>query len=92
MNNSYISNSDDTFVDEKGKKWQKVCSKDYVVMTDDEPLVGTVTLFSTGEHGWFKYVDVEHGIEADKHWSKRTAKTYFEELIEIRLGKIYWAR
>ena len=61
-------------------------------MTDDEPLVWTATLFSTGEHGWFKFIDVEHGIEADKHWSKRTAKTYFEELIEIRLGKSYWAR
>ena len=92
INKLNTRNSDDTFVDENGKKGQKVCSKDYVVMTDDDPLVGTVTLFSTGEHGWFKYVDVEHGIEADKHWSKRTAKTYFEELIEIRLGKIYWAR
>ena len=49
--------------------------------------------FSTGEHGWFKYVDVEHGIEADRHWSKRTAKIYFEENLEIHLeGKIYWAR
>ena len=92
MNKLNEKNSDDTFVDENGKKWQKVCSKDYVVMTDDEPLVGTVTLFSTGEHGWFKFIDVEHEIEADKHWSKCTAKTYFEELIEIRLGKIYWAR
>ena len=92
MNKLNEKNSDDTFVDENEKKWQKVCSKDYVVITDDEPLVGTVTLFSTGEHGWFKYVDVEHGIEADKHWSKFTARIYFEELIELHLGKIYWAR
>ena len=51
MNNSYRKNSDDTFIDENGKHRHKVYSKDYVVMTDDEPLVGTVTLFSTGEHG-----------------------------------------
>ena len=44
------------------------------------------------KHGWFKYVDVEHGIEADKHWSKFTARIYFEELMELHLGKIYWAR
>ena len=92
MNNSYRKNNDDTFADENGKKWHKVHSKDYVVMTDDEPLVGTVTLFSTGKHGWFKYADVEHGIEADKHWSKFTARIYLEELIELHLGKIYWAR
>ena len=36
-------------------------------MTDDEPLEGTVTLFSTSKHVCFKYIDVEHGIEADKH-------------------------
>ena len=92
MNKLCRNNSDDAFVDENGKKWHKIHSKDYVVMTDDEPLVGTVTLFSTGEHGWFRYVDVEHGIEADKHWSKFTARIYFEELIELHLGKIYWAR
>ena len=93
INKLNAKNNDDIFVDDDGIEWKKVCSRDYVLMTDDEPLVGTATLFSTGEHGWFKYVDVEHGIEADRHWSKRTAKIYFEENLEIHLeGKIYWAR
>ena len=40
MNKLCRNNSDDTFIDENGKKWHKIHSKDYVVMTDDEPLVG----------------------------------------------------
>ena len=70
---NYI-NKLDVFIDEDGKKWHKINSKDYVVMTDNEPFEGTVTLFSTGKHDLFKYVDVEHGIEASEHWSKFTAR------------------
>lgn len=71
------------------KEWHKINSKDYVVMTDDEPLEGTVTLFSTGKHSWFKYVDVEHDIDdAGEDEDENTAKIYFEELMELHLGKI----
>lgn len=93
INKLNTKNSDDIFVDEDGIEWHKVCSRDYVVMTDDEPLEGTATLFSRNGGKWFKYVDVEHDIDAGEHWSKRTAKIYFEENLEIHLeGKIYWAR
>lgn len=79
-------------VSENGKKWRKVCSRDYVVIADGETLFGTATLFTTGEHGWLKYVDVEHGIESEKHWDRITAKRLFEDHVEKHIGKIYWAR
>ena len=78
------------FIDEDGERWHKIRSKNYAVIGDDETLIGTATLFSSGKHGWFKYIDVDHGIEAAKHWNRATAKIFFEELLEICLGKVYW--
>ncbi len=55
------------FVDEDGKRWYKIRSKNYAVIGDNETLISTATLFSSGHHGSFRYIDVEHGIEAAKH-------------------------
>lgn len=80
------------FVDENGERWYKIRSKNYAVIGDDETLIGTVTLFCTGKKGWFKYIDIEHGIETAKHWHRPMAKKFFEEHMEKHLGKIYWIR
>ncbi|MBQ7673448.1 MAG: hypothetical protein IJT36_02860 [Alphaproteobacteria bacterium] len=45
-----VNELEKTFIDEDGKEWHKVHSKDYVIMTDEEPWIGTAILFSTGKH------------------------------------------
>lgn len=41
------------FIDKNVKKWHKINSKDCVIMTEEEPLIGTATLLSRDQHRWF---------------------------------------
>ena len=81
------------FIDENDKPWRKIRSKGYVVISEDETLIGTATLLFSNDYGCYKCADIERGIEAGMHEDETTAKILFEELIEIHLeGKIYWER
>ena len=92
VNELKANSSIQTFIDEdEGLEWHKVGTKDYVVVTDEEVILGTATLFSTGKNGMVRYVDVDRRIEGAPGKSKAAARTTFKEFIEIYLGKIYWA-
>ena len=80
------------FIDEDGKLWCKIRSKGYVVIGEDETLIGTATLLSD-YHGCYKYADIERAVEASEDENKTNEKILFEEDLEIHIeGKIYWAQ
>lgn len=81
------------FIDENDKPWRKIRSKGYVVISEDETLIGTATLLFSDDSGCYKCADIERGIEAGEDEDENTAKIFFEEIMEIYWeGKIYWAR
>ncbi|MCR5224705.1 MAG: hypothetical protein K6C34_01355 [Alphaproteobacteria bacterium] len=93
INELSIKDSDDIFIDEDGKPWRKLSSRDYVVIGKDELLTGTATLLFSYDHNCYRYADIECDIEAGEDEDETTAKILFEEYLEIHMeGKIYWAR
>ena len=72
--------------------WCKVRSVEYVAISDGKPIFCTAVLFSAcGHRNYFRYVDFEHGLVADKQKSESKAKMFFEKLVNLNLSKIFWA-